>query len=189
MLTEDGKHLYVSHEEYHSLIERLAVRIHDSGWHFDMVLCLARGGLRPGDILSRIFDKPLAILAVRSYRGMAGTVQGVLQIGQHVTHPEPELAGSILLVDDLVDSGKTLQQVQCFLQEHHPAVTAMRTAVLWSKAASVFHPDYVGEHLPSDPWIHQPFEIYDGNGVGKLADKWRRMDGVLVHASNTAMLS
>ena len=42
MLTEDGKHLYVSHDEYRRLIERLALSVHESGWKFDTVLCLAR---------------------------------------------------------------------------------------------------------------------------------------------------
>ena len=173
MLTEDGKHLYVSHEEYHGLIERLAVRVHASGWRFDTVLCLARGGLRPGDLLSRIFDRPLAILSVRSYREDAGTVQGLLQIGQHVTHPSSVIAGAVLLVDDLVDSGETLQQVQRHLREHYPAITAVRTAVIWSKAISKFRPDYVVERLPSNPWIHQPFEAYDACGIDKLLQKWR----------------
>ena len=51
MLTEDGKHLYVSYDEYHNLIEKLAIKIHQSGWEFDTILCLARGGMRPGDAL------------------------------------------------------------------------------------------------------------------------------------------
>ena len=48
MLTDDGKHLYVSWDEYHMLIERLALKIAHSGWEFDQILCLARGGMRPG---------------------------------------------------------------------------------------------------------------------------------------------
>lgn len=32
MLTEDGKHLYVSYDEYHSPIEKLALEVHQSGW-------------------------------------------------------------------------------------------------------------------------------------------------------------
>ena len=48
MLTDDGKHLYVSWDEYHMLIERLALKIDASGWQFDQILCLARGGMRPG---------------------------------------------------------------------------------------------------------------------------------------------
>ena len=51
MLTDDGKHLYVSWDEYHMLIERLALKVHASGWAFDQILCLARGGMRPGDVL------------------------------------------------------------------------------------------------------------------------------------------
>jgi hypoxanthine phosphoribosyltransferase len=56
MLTDDGRHLYVSWDEYHMLIERLALKVDASGWQFDQILCLARGGMRPGDVLSRVFD-------------------------------------------------------------------------------------------------------------------------------------
>ena len=42
MLTDDGKHLYVSWDEYHMLIERLALKVAHSGWEFDQILCLAR---------------------------------------------------------------------------------------------------------------------------------------------------
>ena len=62
MLTDDGKHLYVSWDAYHRLIEKLAIQVWQSGWEFDQILCLARGGMRPGDVLSRVFDKPLAIM-------------------------------------------------------------------------------------------------------------------------------
>ena len=55
------QHLYVDWAEYHRLIERLALSIHRSGWQFDSVIALARGGLRVGDLLSRIFDKPLGV--------------------------------------------------------------------------------------------------------------------------------
>src|SRR5256885_665447 len=85
MLTEDGQHLYVSYDEYHGLIEKLAIKVHQSGWEFDTILCLARGGLRPGDMLSRIFDKPLAIMSTSSYRAEAGTVQGHLDIARFIT--------------------------------------------------------------------------------------------------------
>ena len=111
MLTEDGKHLYVSYDEYHGLIEKLAIKIFQSGWEFDTILCLARGGMRPGDILSRVFDKPLAIMSTSSYRSNAGTEQGNLDIAHYITTPKGEIAGKVLLVDDLADSGLTLQAV------------------------------------------------------------------------------
>lgn len=161
MLTDDGKHLYVSWDEYHGLIERLALLVHESGWAFDQILCLARGGLRPGDVLSRVFDRPLAIMSTSSYRAQAGTVQGHLDLAQHITMPRGQLAGRILLVDDLADSGVTIEAVVDRLKRV-PEVTELRSAVLWTKGVSRYKPDYCVEFLETNPWIHQPFEVYDG---------------------------
>lgn len=173
MLTEDGKHLYVSYDEYHNLIEKLAIKVHQSGWEFDTILCLARGGMRPGDILSRIFEKPLAIVSTSSYRADAGTIQGNLDIAKYITTPQGEIAGRVLLVDDLADSGHTLDAVMQMLREKYSAITELRSAVLWTKAHSSFKPDFLVEHLPSNPWIHQPFESYDRMRPAQLLNKWK----------------
>ena len=173
MLTEDGKHLYVSYDEYHNLIEKLALKVHQSGWEFDTILCLARGGLRPGDILSRIFDKPLAIMSTSSYRAEAGTVQGHLDIAKFITTPKAEIAGRVLLVDDLADSGHTLHAVIDMLRTSYKPISELRSAVIWTKAMSTFEPDYSVQFLNSNPWIHQPFESYDNLDPAKLLQKWK----------------
>ena len=172
MLTEDGKHLYVSYDEYHNLIEKLAIRIYQSGWEFDTILCLARGGMRPGDILSRIFDKPLAIRATSSYRAEAGTQPGTLDIARYITTPKGEIAGRVLLVDDLADTGHTLNAVINLLRGSYKPITEMRSAVIWTKAVSTFSADYSVEFLPTNPWIHQPFEGYDSMRPQQLLEKW-----------------
>jgi uncharacterized protein len=173
MLTEDGKHLYVSYDEYHNLVEKLAIKIHQSGWEFDNILCLARGGMRPGDILSRIFDKPLAIMSTSSYRADAGTVQGRLDVARYITTPKGEIAGRVLLVDDLADTGHTLKVVIDTLRNNYEPITELRSAVLWTKGVSSFQPDYSIEFLPTNPWIHQPFENYDSTRPADLLAKWR----------------
>ncbi len=172
MLTEDGKHLYVSYDEYHNLIEKLAIKVFQSGWEFDTILCLARGGMRPGDILSRVFGKPLAIMSTSSYRANAGKTQGHLDIARYITTPQGEIAGRVLLVDDLADSGLTLQSVIDLLKHNYAPITELRSAVLWTKAMSTFTPDYSVEFLATDPWIHQPFEGYDAMRPEQLIEKW-----------------
>jgi hypoxanthine phosphoribosyltransferase len=167
-LSTDGAHLYVSEAQYTELIERLALKVYESGWRFDTLLCLARGGLRPGDVLSRLFDKPLAIMSTSSYRAAAGTVQGHLDISRFISTPRGEVAGRVLLVDDLADTGHTLRAVVDQLRTGYPAITELRSAVLWMKAISSYTPDYVVERLPTNPWIHQPFESYDGMGIEGL---------------------
>jgi uncharacterized protein len=170
MLTDDGKHLYVSWDEYHLLIERLALKVHNSGWQFDQILCLARGGMRPGDVLSRVFDKPLAIMSTSSYRSEGGTIQGRLDLAKYITMPKGELADRILLVDDLADSGVTLKAVVDRLRGI-PSITELRSAVIWTKAVSTYIPDYYVEMLATSPWIHQPFEDYDTLRPEGLAKK------------------
>lgn len=172
MLTEDGKHLYIGYSQYHNLIEKLALKIHDSGWSFDTILCLARGGMRPGDILSRVFEVPLAIMSTSSYRAQGGKQQGHLDIAHYITTPQGEIAGRVLLVDDLADTGVTLDAVIRLLRQKYPAITDLRTAVIWTKGSSNFSPDYFVERLPTNPWIHQPFENYDGMTPEKLRARW-----------------
>lgn len=100
------KDLWVSWEDYDRAIIELADIVHDSRWKFDQVLCLARGGLRPGDIFSRIFDVPLAILSTSSYRKEAGKLQGALDIGKHIT-----MAKGVFSCSDRSAHGSHLVQV------------------------------------------------------------------------------
>ena len=154
--------LYVSWEEYHAKIEQLATQVYRSQWEFDQVLCLARGGLRIGDLLSRIYNKPLAILSASSYIGKDFQNRGNLTIANNITMTTATLGKRILLVDDLVDSGVTLAGIIEWLKQHHEfEITEVRSAVLWFKACSVAKPDYYVDFLPDNPWIHQPFEKYE----------------------------
>ena len=164
--------LYVSWDDYHHAIERMAAKVHASGFEFDQIIALARGGLRVGDMVSRIFNVPLAVLATQSYFAnpdKSAEAQGELTIGQHMAKVNERLGERILLVDDLVDSGKTMQEVVEHLRHRYPGIKTVRTAVIWKKGCSVFTPDYWADDLPDNPWIHQPFEVYDKMKPEELA--------------------
>jgi hypothetical protein len=160
--------LYVTWSDYHESIERLAVKVNESGWKFNQIVCIARGGLRVGDTLSRIFGLPLAIISTQSYTGKGGKERGGLRVAEHMTMTTAALGERVLLVDDLVDSGVTLDVVKRHLLAAHPAIEDLRTAVLWHKACSKCTPDYSVEYLPDNPWIHQPFEPYELMSVADL---------------------
>src|SRR5512139_1981425 len=126
--------LTVSWDQYNRLVERLALIVHESGYDFDQIVCIARGGLRVGDVLSRIYERPLAILSTHSYAAEGGTVRGELVIAEHMTMTSPRLGERVLLVDDMVDSGHTLELVHRTLPQRFPTIAEIRTAVLWWKA-------------------------------------------------------
>ena len=163
--------LKVTWDEYNRLVERLALTVYESGFRFNQIICIARGGLRVGDVLSRIFDQPLAILSTHSYTSEGGTIRGELVIAEHMTMTKPRLGARVLLVDDMVDSGHTLEAVHRALPQRFPHIVELRTAVLWWKACSVFKPDYWVDYLADNPWIHQPFEVYDGLRPDALAPR------------------
>ena len=164
--------IYVSWSEYHQKIEQLAVKIYQSNWQFNQIICLAKGGLRVGDILSRIYKLPLGILAASSYTGEGKQTRGSLTVAQHLTMTSSDLGSHILLVDDLVDSGVTILQTIPWLNQNYSSqIKEIRTAVLWYKACSEVVPDYYVDYLPDNPWIHQPFEQYEQIDLAELTLK------------------
>ena len=164
--------LYVTWSEYHHKIEKLAVKIHKSNWQFNQIVCLAKGGLRVGDILCRLYNKPLAILATASYGGTNNQERGMIKFAEHLTSIKP-LGDRILLVDDLVDSGISLtESIKWLKLKYANNLADIRTAVIWYKRTSVATPDYYVDYLPDNPWIHQPFEKYEQSQITELVGKF-----------------
>ena len=154
--------LHVSWSEYHHTIEQLALMVHRSEWPFNQIVCLAKGGLRIGDILCRLSDRPLAILSTASYGGEGNRTRGSITFSKDLSMTTANLGSRILLVDDLVDSGQSLKRSISWLEHRYGFyIDEIRTAVLWHKACSVITPDYAVHYLKDNPWIHQPFERYE----------------------------
>ncbi|MGA1411669.1 MAG: phosphoribosyltransferase [Prochlorotrichaceae cyanobacterium] len=167
---------HISWSDYYRLIEQLAVQIYESGWPVNQFVCLAKGGLRVGDILARMFDCPLAILAVSSYGGDNNQQQGAITFSRDLTMTTPNLGSHVLVVDDLVDSGITLERSLVWLDRHYGFyLQEVRTAVLWAKSSSLYQPHYYVEYLTHSPWIHQPFEHYEKMTATKWADLSSRL--------------
>ncbi|MBD2109686.1 phosphoribosyltransferase family protein [Nodosilinea sp. FACHB-13] len=165
---------YVSWDDYHRDIEKLAIQIYESDWDFNQIVCLAKGGLRIGDTLCRLFDVPLAILSTASYGGADGRTRGSITFSRDLSMTTPSLGSQVLIVDDLVDSGYSLKKSMAWL--HHKYgfyIEDVRTAVLWYKAESIIKPDYHVVYLPDNPWIHQPFERYETMSPADLAASYQ----------------
>jgi hypothetical protein len=165
--------LYISWSEYHQKIEQLAAKIYESHWDFNQIVCIAKGGLRVGDILCRLYRKPLAILSASSYGGSENRVRGAIAFSRHLAMTTDQLGSRVLLVDDLVDSGVSLRESINWLERNHSSeIDEIRTAVVWYKDCSIITPDYYVDYLPDNPWIHQPFERYEQMGLAELASTY-----------------
>ncbi len=160
------KMMEVSWESYYKTAEKLIKQISGSGWEFDHIVCIARGGMPLGDMLSRVYKKPLAVIVASSYRGEGGMQHKQLVLSDIAKISD--LGKHVLLIDDLVDSGKTLDQIKSLILAKNKGVEEVRTAVLWYKSYSEFMPNYVSESVDGDIWIQQPFERYDHVSADEL---------------------
>ena len=163
--------LHISWDEYHKKTEELAVKVYDDEWKFNQVVCIAKGGMRVGDVFARIFNLPLAILSVESYRGEGVKNKwGSITFSRDLAKTSPNIGSKVLLVDDLADSGITLKKSIDWMQHFYGFYLdePIRTAVLFYKAASSFKPDYYIDYLKDSPWIHMPFEKYEDMSVEDL---------------------
>jgi hypoxanthine phosphoribosyltransferase len=130
----------------------LAQDVADSGFHPDIVLGIARGGLIPAGALAYALDrKNLFTLSVEFYTGVDSRLDVPVMLPPFLD--TADLAGArVLIVDDVADTGKTLELVREFCSGH---VAQARTAVLYSKPHSIIEPDYLWRR--TDKWINFPW--------------------------------
>ena len=156
--------LHISWDEYRSKTEDLAKQIHKDGWQFNQVVCIAKGGMRVGDVMARIFDVPLAILSVESYKGEGvKNKRGAITFSRDLAKTSPNIGSKVLIVDDLADSGITLKKsIDCLNHTYGFYIDEpIRTGVLFYKSVSSFKPNYYVDYLEDSPWIHMPYEVYE----------------------------
>ena len=166
--------LIIDWKEYNLIVEKLAIKIFESGYKPTMLIGIMRGGAPIIDVLSRVFKLKCAYLAVESYSG-EGTEdqQGELVFSREISSTMQDMGGRLLLCDDLSDTGVTLQKSISWLY-NYPAIKnieSIKTAVLWKKKDSTFEPDYCAQRLDSNPWIVQPFENYEEVRIEELIKK------------------
>ena len=115
----------ISSKEYLESIEKLAIMIDESGFKPSHIISIARGGLRVGDVLSRLFRVRSSYLGVESYdiaeKGKVSDKQkDEVIFSRDISSTTQDYGHSILICDDLVDSGKSLIYTKKFLLNYEP---------------------------------------------------------------------
>ena len=170
--------LIVSWEQYNQTVEKLAIQIEESKYRPDILVGIMRGAAPMIDVLSRIFKLKCAYLAVESYSGKGiEDEQGDIVFSREMSSIAPNMGGRILLCDDLSDTGITFNKSIDWLKKYGPIkdkIDEIKTATLWKKKKSTFEPDYCAVKLPDNPWIVQPFEIYEEVRIEDLIKKHQK---------------
>ena len=142
------KGFHISWDQLHRDTRALAWRMEEQEWR--AVLAVTRGGLVPAMIVARELDiRTIDTISVKSYHRQEQAGLTVLK------KPDPELMGDgdgILVVDDLVDSGRTLELIREMYPKAH-----MATVYAKPKGKPMVN-SYVTE-VSQDTWIYFPWDM------------------------------
>ncbi|MFY9238562.1 MAG: xanthine phosphoribosyltransferase [Roseovarius sp.] len=146
------KGFHVSWDQLHRDSRNLALRLDaiapTGGWR--AVVAITRGGMAPAMIVARELDiRTVDTISVKSYDHQT---QSEAQV---VKSPDMDLIGDgagILVVDDLVDTGRTLKVVRALMPKAH-------IATVYGKPMGLSLVDtFVGE-VAQDSWIYFPWDM------------------------------
>jgi len=147
------KGFHVSWDQMHRDARALAWRLdgkgpNDGAWK--AVVGITRGGLVPAMIVARELDiRMVDTISVKSYSHQS---QGETQV---IKSPQAELMGDgtgILIVDDLVDSGRTLEVVRTLYPNAH-------FATVYAKPSGKPMVDSYITEVSQDTWIFFPWDM------------------------------
>ena len=134
----------VSWEELHRNARALAWRLVELG-PYEGIVAITRGGLVPAAIVARELEiRLIDTVCITSYDGQR---QGELNVLKTV----PGDGQSWLIVDDLVDTGKTAQAVRDLLPKAH-------FATIYAKPAGRPLVDTFVTEVSQDTWILFPWD-------------------------------
>jgi uncharacterized protein len=130
----------------------LAQQVVDSGYRPTIVLGVARGGLLPAATIAYALNvKNLFTVNVEFYTGIDERLEFPVMLPPLLN--VVDIAGATVLVaDDVADTGATLRLVKDFCAEH---VADVRCAVLYEKPRSTVKCEYVWRR--TDRWIDFPW--------------------------------
>ena len=139
----------VSWDQFHRDSRALAWRLHEAG-PFEAIVCITRGGLVPAAIVARELNvRLIETVCVASYQNYKN--EGELKIIKGVS-PEVRAKGkAALIVDDLVDTGKTARVVRDLLPEAH-------FAAVYAKPMGRPLVDTFITEVSQDTWIYFPWD-------------------------------
>jgi xanthine phosphoribosyltransferase len=148
------KGFHISWDQIHRASRALAWRLDgqgpEDGGAWKAIVAITRGGMAPAMIIARELDvRTVDTISVKSYDHQSQSTAQVLK------SPDAEMMGDgtgILIIDDLVDSGKTLELVRQMYPKAH-------FATVYAKPKGRPQVDSFITEVSQDTWIFFPWDM------------------------------
>ena len=161
------KKVYYTWQDVENQTQEILRQIHHTAWRPDYVVGLTRGGLVPANLISQYLEVPMECLKV-SLRDDGNQPEHNLWMAEDAYKGK-----NILIVDDINDSGATLNWIKEDWEDFHPSKrepwatiwnSTVRFAVLVNNEASEYKRiDYSSldiNKVEEPSWIVFPWEAW-----------------------------
>lgn len=149
----DAKEVFLSWEQIHKDSKNLALQLRDVK-EWKGVVAVTRGGMVPACLVARVLDlKAIETFCITTYSYQD---QGTADIRKSLSLPDG--GAGWLVVDDMVDTGKTFR----IMRENLPKATY---AVLYAKPEGKPLADYFAAEYKQTDWLHCPWECDADTGA------------------------
>ncbi len=145
------KYYSITWKQLHKDTHALSQKIHRAGLKVDLIVAIARGGFTIAHMMSDFLHLPVVSFTISSYKDMK---QG--DLSDITFHVGGDLQNkTILIVDDVSDTGKTFIRGTSYLKElgAHTIITASPYTKPWTKLM----PDFSIKE--TDRWIVFPYDV------------------------------
>jgi len=153
MSAPQNKSFPVSWDQFHRDSRALAWRLNAEG-PFDAIVCITRGGLVPAAIIARELGiRVIESVSVASYDNKdQGELKVLKPVAENILAIDASEDGKILIIDDLVDTGKTGRAVQAMLPNAH-------FATVYAKPLARDLVNSFVTEVSQDTWIYFPWDM------------------------------
>ncbi|MGB5179015.1 MAG: phosphoribosyltransferase [Gammaproteobacteria bacterium] len=145
----------ISWAEVERLCQRLAELIRASGYHPDLVIAIGRGGYVPARLVCDwLHIMGLTSIKIEHYLSGANRQEKAV-----IRYPlKADISGlRVLVVDDVNDTGDTLETATRHLQTFQPG--EIRSAVMHHKTVTHFEADYSAGKIIKWRWLIYPWAV------------------------------
>ena len=149
--SEQSKAFPVSWDQFHRDSRALAWRLAGTGT-YSAIVSITRGGLVPAAIVARELGiRVIETISIASYSDEFK--QGELRVLKDISKELKAKPGErLLVIDDLVDTGKTMQLVRQLLPDAH-------VATVYAKPLGRPLVDTFVTEVSQDTWIYFPWDL------------------------------
>ena len=119
---------------------------------FDAIVCIARGGM----ILGHLLSEGLNLRQIYTINSISYNENEKFQNVQISNIPKLQNCNNILIVDDIVDSGETMNEVTKIFKQKYPTINIKLLSIFYKDTACI-KPDFAIRN--TEDWIEFFWEV------------------------------